>query len=446
MPTQEELIGLLMTPSESLSIEYKSWLDLSITANKAILAKAAIALVNEGGGIIVLGMGEDGEGGALNSLPRPASLTRYNLDEINASICRYAEPTFHCGLMFAQHATTNHEHAFIIVPGGTTVPVMSARGSDGTIAVNKCYIRKPGPKSEEPHTAEEWRKLLNRCLRDGRENMLDAIRVIVHGGPTAPAAPAAEAPLTIFCNRARDRWQELIRDLPADDVARMPHGHYEIECSFSNVQPTRNLEELRQRLQTGHSVQYTGWAPFIMMTRPEFSPAPVDNGIEAWLGNPNAERFGRNPDGCDFWRVSPAGMFFLLRGYYEDSLDNYNAGEIFDADLPVLRVGEAVLFIARVARQFEPEDINILIRCKYSGLRGRQLGSVDAARRHFSASRVSSDDAVELEITAKTSEIEDNLVEVLHRLLTPLYERFGFFQLSQDLVRQELGRLRQRNY
>jgi len=75
MPSAAELLNLLYFPSESLAIEYKSWLDLTDTAGRATLAKAAIALANEGGGIIVLGMREDvGEGGALGShgrdLPR----------------------------------------------------------------------------------------------------------------------------------------------------------------------------------------------------------------------------------------------------------------------------------------------------------------------------------------------------------------------------------------
>ena len=41
------LLLLLGTPSESLAVEYKSWLDLSQNSGKAILAKAAIALAND---------------------------------------------------------------------------------------------------------------------------------------------------------------------------------------------------------------------------------------------------------------------------------------------------------------------------------------------------------------------------------------------------------------
>ena len=59
MPTTAELKALLQFPTEKLTVEYKSWLDLSDNGGKATLAKAAIALANEGGGVIVLGMRED---------------------------------------------------------------------------------------------------------------------------------------------------------------------------------------------------------------------------------------------------------------------------------------------------------------------------------------------------------------------------------------------------
>jgi hypothetical protein len=38
-------------------------------------------------------------------------------------------------------------------------------------------------------------------------------------------------------------------------------------------------------------------------------------------------------------------------------------------------------------------------------------------------------------------EVRDNLAEVMRELLTPLYERFSFFQLSPQLVTEELARM-----
>lgn len=63
------------------------------------------------------------------SQPRPDTISRYNNNDINSAISQYADPEFHCEMLFAEHPETHHEHAFVIVPGGMKVPVMSCRGS-----------------------------------------------------------------------------------------------------------------------------------------------------------------------------------------------------------------------------------------------------------------------------------------------------------------------------
>jgi hypothetical protein len=98
MPTANDLIRLLSVPNESLTLEYKSWLDLGANHGKATLAKAAIALCNEGGGIIILGM-RAAENAQLGSQPRPEGIARYNQDAVNAAINRYADPQIHCEVM-----------------------------------------------------------------------------------------------------------------------------------------------------------------------------------------------------------------------------------------------------------------------------------------------------------------------------------------------------------
>lgn len=447
MPTVEELRSLLGTPSESLSLEYKSWLDLSQNPGKATLAKAAIALSNHGGGIIVLGMREDrGDGGALGSQARPAALQRYSLDDINAAIGRYSDPAFHCDIMFAQHPVTGREHAFVIVPGGMTVPVMCRRACDGVINQHRCYIRKPGPRSEEPTTAEEWRGLLERCVQARRENMLDAIRVIVHGhGSPTPAEPARNA-LATFGDAARARWRQLIEDLPPDDPARMQDGRFELELEFVGVRGAGTPTETLRRMREASHIKHTGWGPFVLLTRDAFAPRPVDGNVEAWLGHPVEDRARRDPWHCDFWRVHPSGLLFLSRGYAEDSSDRFPPGAILDFTMPIWIIGEALLYASRLARLFDDAgDPDILARCRYHGLRERRLDCL-LPGRHFARNRVCNDDSAELQTQATASQIDDNLVEVLHSLLAPLYERFGFYELSRELVRIEIDQLRRNRF
>jgi hypothetical protein len=441
MTTPADLQRLLSDPNETLSLEYKSWLDLRENPGKATLAKAAIALANHGGGIIVLGMTREDPDGPIRSQPRPEAIRRYTQDDINAAINRYADPELHCELLFAADPGSGTEHACVIVSGGLAVPVMSSRGCMDVIASQRCYIRKPGPRSEEPFTADEWRGLLDRCVRAGREDMLDAIRLIVQGrAGTAPAEAASDL-LTEFANRARARWEELAIALPAGSAGRLAFGHYELAFELVGVAPAHSLAELLRRLDAAHQIKLTGWTPFVRLHRAPLAPAPVGGGIEAWLGQPGEDRHFYDASHCDFWRAEPDGRLFLLRGFDEDSTADYAPGAAFDVTLPVWRVGEAMLYAERVARVFG-DDLSIITRCRYVGLRGRLLVSLDRRRLMFEDRRAT-DDEVVVEIQATYAEIRDNLAEVLRQLLAPLYERFEFFELPAALVTQELERLTQ---
>lgn len=163
MPTEAELSPLITEPREDIGVEYKDWLDPTSNHGKATIARAAIALANYGGGYIVLGFAEEGD--TLTLHPRPDAFPALTQDQANAAIRRYANPEFHVEFYRVTHPGTGVEHSVISVPGGHTEPVMSKRDCENVIAQNRCFIRKPGPRSEEPQSREEWRALLNRCLR-----------------------------------------------------------------------------------------------------------------------------------------------------------------------------------------------------------------------------------------------------------------------------------------
>ena len=103
-----------------------------------------------------------------------------------------------------------------------------------------------------------------------------------------------------------------------------------------------------------------------------------------------------------------------------------------------------MLYVSRLARQFGDTDPNILIKCRYVGLKNRRTDSHSG--RHSVYGEVSTDDAADLQTQATAQQIDDNLVEVLHKLLSPLYERFSFYELSPEFVRSEIEGLRKRRF
>jgi hypothetical protein len=346
----------------------------------------------------------------------------------------------HCDLLFARHPATQTEHSFVIVPSDLATPVMSKRDCQGVVAAQRCYIRKPGPRSEEPFTGEEWRVLIDRCVRAGRESMLDAIRHIVQGRAGAVPAEDTVARLRAFARDGLARWQALTNALPAGDPARMPHGYRELAFEIRNVPPAPTLAELRRRLDTAGAVRLTGWHPFLSLNREPFAPRVVDGLIETWLGHEEEHRVRRDPAHCDFWRASLDGRLYMIRGYEEDNPERRPPGTLFDITLPVWRVAEPLLHVARLARQFG-EDPTIVMTCRNTGLANRVLTSLND-RRHVFDNRRAADNEVEFALTGTVADIEDNLAELLHPVLRPLYERFDFFELPMNLVVEELEALR----
>lgn len=430
----EDLHLLLLDPKEDLSVEYKTWLDLRNEDHKAVLAKASIALANHGGGFIVLGF-DDGKGLTSAAKPDEVVITQ---DLINGVIQKYASPAFHCRLDMVPHPGTRCDHPIITIPGGHTEPVMSTRHRENIIANHRCYMRKPGPRSEEPKTAEEWRTLLTRCVRSTREDLLEAIRSIVTGRVDAPSLLSDELEsLRAFCEASRARWVDLASDLAPYNEVRFPHGHYEMAFSILSASPASSLNDLKDRLELARAVKLSGWTPFLALA--SAPPYPHDNFIENWIGDPRHQRGIVGPAFNDYWRASPEGQLYTIRGYYEDGPD-YSPKTLFDFILPIIRLAEGLLFARRLAEQYAGATA-IAIYCRFNGLDGRKLTRLHGIECLI-GDYLSRTSEFSCEMRATLAQIDDNLVEVMHQLLAPLYERFDLFKLEIDLVQSALDDLR----
>ena len=331
---------------------------------------------------------------------------------------------------------------------------MSKRDGEGLLK-HRCYIRKPGPKSEEPKTSEEWRELLNRCVRANREDMLDAIRTIISGEATSTqTTPDAWKDLKNFCDSGFSRWQELIKGLPEQAPQRCPNGFYEMGFALQGANSV-DLATLKRRLAIARRIKMTGWPPFLELFAPQWTPYPYSQEIiEAWLGNLDRRRSVQGsqlsdftqeqPALSNFWRVSCDGILHTLTGYQEDKWNGLMSGECMDIDLPVWRVGETAYFVERFCAEF-PEVENVLIYLRFSGLKGRRLISIDR-RRGVIGNKVSRAPEAKSKCSVSVSQLRNNMVEVIYKLLKPLYEIFEFSQLPFSLVDEELSRLRQGSF
>lgn len=448
--SRERLADLLVAPREDLDCEVKNWLDLQgSNEDKATFAKAVLALANHGGGFVIFGLVET-DAGIVEAEGRPAVLDGYSQDLINGIVQNYCDPPFHC----AVHIVLNPGGAvfpIVIVPGGHRVPVRARRaGPNGnTVLNNAIYVRKPGPRSETPQSAQDWDDLLARCLRNRRDEMLDHIRDLISGAVPQAQQPPEPARFDEWIGAGRRRWTSLIDALPEGAGPRMPHGRYciayEILGERKQIAPARFPEVLRASV-----VRHTGWPPFWYPTRAGIEPYPIDGAVECWLGGDPGGL--ADPAHSDFWRIHPDGLAFLLRGYQEDSGDvqrpgrgRVPPGSLFDLTLPVWRTGEALLQARSLAANLFEGPTTIRFVVTYEGLAGRCLVSVEN-RRHVWDDQVARQDSITLNTHIDAQAIDPNLPEILHPLLSPLYALFDFFELPMQLVVEELTRMRGGNF
>ena len=427
-----QLADLLLEPKESLDIEIKAWLDLGDKEHCAALAKAAIALANHGGGTVIIGFTENRATARFEPAPeRPMDLRAYGQDAVSAVVAKHVEPNFHCDVHLAQRAADGLHYPVIRVPAAT-VPIRSKIDSPGGTIKNNCYYtRRPGPKSEQPGTGQEWDALIRRCVTSSRGSLVDSIRTILLGSPLTSSV-GGDASLDDWISASREQWQKRVASLPPEAPARFPMGAvfcaYEIESRATVPRAQGYVEVLAS------APKKTGWAPFLVIQRPPLSPTNVDGCVEVWLGSEAGD-----PGHSDYWRASWEGRFFLMRGFQEDARDfpRTVTGKVFDLTIPVWRVAECLIHAAYMADQIGAPGTNISFRFGWEGLAGRTLVS---ERRSVRERRAEQDRFVAT-IRTTADEIASNLPELADQICRPLFELFEFFEIPATLAAEEVARL-----
>jgi hypothetical protein len=198
-----------------------------------------------------------------------------------------------------------------------------------------------------------------------------------------------------------------------------------------------------QTAQSTSRTKLTGWTPFWWPTRDEMRPYVEDDVIQCSM----AVLEETTSDHADFWRISRNGQLFLLRGHTEDGARLQRArsvepGTVIDLVLPVWRVGEILLYLARFAEAAGRGHTAVSIACQWTGLRGRHLVAL-SGDRDLLEDRVARASVCGSNITTLADRIQSGLPEIVRELVEPLYMLFDFFQPDDEFYSTELARLQQ---
>lgn len=246
-----------------------------------------------------------------------------------------------------------------------------------------------------------------------------------------------------FVVDAFNRWQDLAAGLPDGAPGRFPRGYVSYDyVVLGDVASYDGLKALRQHLED-RQTKLSGWPPFVTLRKEGLSPYVIDDVVECWLGKPGADRYFDDPAHTDFWRASPAGRFYLQRGYQEDS-STLEPGVILDATLPIIRLVE-VLAHAMETIRFLAKDrskTRVEIGVRYTGLAGRELTAwarpshreiVGAFQKHRSQT-----EEVAFSGNLSAEALEADLAGCVSSMLTSLYRQFDLFEMPIEVIREEI--------
>jgi hypothetical protein len=418
--------------SETIDTEVKGWLNPKDPADAAKIARACIALRNSNGGKLILGFDNKTLQKSVLGIPSDIHET-YHADVIQQIVSKFSLPKFDVEVKFAEK--DGQTHPLIFVKGGVEYPVITKSSYDKVLRQNTVYLRtlsNDTVSSSEPNTPDDWDRLIRICF-DNREANIGRffrrhIQAIATELKQLPTAPAVEE----FLKEGKAQFDARVKEKVAEGkIPSIPiNGLREVSLIINGdfePTPVKHLLDKLFLLQP----RYTGWPPWInthFFSNAEARPYVKKGAWEALVIN--VHPFDKNM--IDFWRIEPAGRFYCLRTFDDDTSNTLlssggKPGQLFDFKLLISRTAE-ILGTGKVfaeALGANPKNTKLEFAFRLSGLKGRTICCwVEPGRRLIQ--HVKAEDS---EVTSKCSiplEIPQSALWQSVKVLTqPVFDIFG---------------------
>lgn len=456
-PTNDYLRSLVDEQSERVDVEYKNWIDLSISKNKANIAKHLCAISNSGGGYIIFGKDDDGQ----FSEPHPSKLEAYSHDVINSIVKYYLTPSFECVLYRVKSSKTEKYYPVFRIPQHGIVPISArkdgpqdSKGRSEGIHQGVHYTRGPGPESIPVNTPELWRPIIHRCVINERSSLLASIGRLFD----RPTEVNNLDILDKILDKAIDQWKkeqfsEASLVDPASNFCSFAFRFVDINknaCHFGG-----RLPELKRLVEdtaiVAGQASNLGWELF-SISEVDLRPSVVlVNDAEAYQAV-MVNREDKLLNAPAIWKVSREGYGVEVRGYHEDSWwlrdvaderrgsGSWRPGGYFSPSIEHLRVYQFVWFASQLCLNFKDvADIEFII--EYAGLKSRELADATSGSR-YSIKRISAEDRRRVKVTTSVEALtsDDGKLDAAAKLLAPVGRLFDGWEITDQAIASTLAR------
>ncbi len=448
---------LVDRPSESLSIEYKGWINPDSIEGVAKIVRTAMAMRNHGGGYIVFGFTDDtSEVDFSNAPPNNETIRiKFHIDKIQGMITKYSSEPFEVKLHYRLKSELKYPLFPIIeIPYGIKTPVAAKAdlikgGNKYLIKANRIYVRTLSANNT-PSTAEaiwkDYNKLVEVCF-DNREADIGRFLRRHLGGVSPELIQDIAIAIThglksdeTIEDRLRGLLQEseqrFINEVDKRGLSLPEHGAWEVGLIIIGDIPPYKPNNIFLNLLESSNPNYTGWP--IWLDSRNFSDANAKPYVfEGWSS------------GIDFMRLHSEGKFYQRRALGDDISSNPNrpkAMTSFDFGIPIVRTAEAIAVGLEFAKAMgcEPEKTQLSFAFKWSKLRGRELSSWAWPGRYISPNRSAYQDEVmaisHIQLETPVSAISQFVYNIIKELLM-VFDGFDpGFPLVDDFVQRLLER------
>lgn len=381
MDTQSPLQSLIENPAESLAVELKQWIDPGSPEGREKIAKGCLALYNNNGGSMVIGICDDGTPDSDNVPDDIRAM--FHVDVVQAIVSKYSYTPFEIRVEFVER--DNQEYPIIQVPGGVTTPAV-CKSHLGTLYPDEVYVRSltaNNTVSSSKPKRRDWDRLLRYCL-DNREADIGGF-FRRHLGVTVDLDQLRSSftlPKSVdkrafeLLNKGNKRFRDVNPEGTLPDFGFVEIG---IVIEGKATERFRADQSFLQRLET-HRVRLSGWPPFVCIRNSEDNARSAYVYDGAWEANMvflNMPRPGPS-NSIDFWRMSPNGEFYTKRALQDDMGgpgDQLAPRQFLDPLLQLRRITEVISIGLEFTRalEFDSKTSQIAFAWRWTGLQGRAL-------------------------------------------------------------------------
>lgn len=462
---KDRIQELIDHPSESLSVELKSWFNPDSPEGIAKIVRAAMAMRNHGGGYILIGFNNETGEPEFSNVPEDVK-TFFHIDKIQGLISKYSSELFEIKVHYrSKTGLESPIFPIIEISSGVKTPVsakadLRLEDRKYLIRTNRIYVRSLSANNMPSTTEATWRdyeKLVEVCFENREADIGRFLRRHIGGlspgliGQIAESFSQVIQPRETIAEKLRGYLQESsqrFEEAVKERNLNLPdHGSWEVALIIDGeVAPYSANREFLNLLDSANP-NYTGWPVWLdsrNFADTKAGPYVYNDAWEAiivFLNNALDNQI-------DFLRFDPKGMFYNRRALKDDiSINDRRPSPMTALDFvhPIIRTAEAIAVGLAFAKAMgcDLEMTQLFFGFKWSKLRGRVLCSWTQPGRHLRPRTAYQDEVlsvINVPLETPLSAISQYVYEVIKKL----YGVFDGFDPGPGLVEDSTKRLLER--